>query len=411
MNNTTVVLATGNNHKVVELQNLLVKHGFEEIKLIPVTEIVADFSPDESGPDFESNAWIKANAAFEATGLPSLADDSGLVVDALNGEPGVYSARYSGVNATDASNREHLRSRLSSIKADQSTGSFRCALCLVTSTRIVFGVGECAGTVYPDEQGSNGFGYDAMFAPTGSNKRFAELTVDQKSAISHRSRAVANLVGNLRSPEGIPRDRAGITHTDLAEACVYSVLSRLDKLETLLSTCIRDFDSARSFYEALLQTYLFAGYPTALESLLVWSTVVKQQLPAYQHQHEQFDISLFMQRGTSLFETIYGGVAERMLPTLQAATPDLAEWLILEGYGKTLSRDGLGIVYRELCIVAVLAVQGSIRQLTSHVRGAFKVGASKAMLIEVAQIVLENTTVERYQVLTEIVDRYSMVTT
>lgn len=400
-----IVLATGNQHKVTELDRLLKQGGLADVSLVAVTSLVPDFNPEETGDTFEANAWIKANQAYLATGLPSLADDSGLEVTLLNGEPGVLSARYSGDGATDLSNRNRVKERLSALGADASDARFRCVLCLVTSNAIIFGEGSCEGTVTLLEAGSNGFGYDSMFTPKNSSLTFGEMTASEKSIHSHRANAVHHLLANLL-PSRSYTPTADLT-TYLVTASVLSAKAAWDRLHRFLERNLLSAHDIRPYYEALLQLYLFAGFPTALEALLVLNSVVKERFPDYQLSAEEFDADLFTERGTKLFSKIYAGVESKMLASLTAATPDLARWMIQEGYGKTLSRGGLDIVTRELCIVGVLAMSSHSRQLTSHVRGARLVGATAEQLQMVADVVQEHGDAEKYQVLTSLIFRYS----
>lgn len=401
----TIVLATGNQHKVSELEYLLKQGGLTDISLVAVTSLVPDFAPEESGGTFEANAWIKANQAYLATGLPSLADDSGLEIALLNNEPGVLSARYSGDGATDLTNRKRVREELAALDADTSDARFRCVLCLVMANEIVFGEGSCEGTVSVIESGVNGFGYDSMFTPKNSQQTFGEMSEAEKSIHSHRAKAVQHLLASLLHTRNstIATDLT----TDLVTASVLSAKGAWDSLHGYVERTLVSANDIQAYYEALLQLYLFAGFPTALEALLVLNSVVKKRFPDFQMSAEQFDADLFTVRGTKLFSKIYAGVESKMLASLAAATPDLAEWMLLEGYGKTLSRDGLDIVTRELCIVGVLAMSGHSRQLTSHVRGARLVGATSAQLLMVADVVQEYGEVDNYQVLTSLITRYS----
>lgn len=402
-----IVIATGNRHKIRELETLLLNCGLANIELLPITDLVSDFSPDESGDTFETNAWIKANHACEVTGLPSLADDSGLMIDLLHGEPGVHSARYSGLNATDAGNREKVRARLDSIGAEQSPASFRCVLCLVTSDTILFGEGNCRGTIQTQEFGDNGFGYDSMFTPHGSTLTFGQMDESAKAQYSHRALACKHLVDQLlpdvtEAPSTMP-----IPHfQSLVIACIHAAKGAWEDLQLLLQTAITSDDDISPYYEALLQTYLFAGFPTAIEALIVLHEVISQRFPSWNADTEVFDEVVFRERGRKLFSRIYSGVGDRMLTKLSAVTPDLADWMILEGYGKTLSRDSLDVVHRELCIVAVLAVLNHQRQLTSHVRGAFLVGATFDQLTSVVTEVGKFCSARAADTLQEIILRY-----
>ena len=188
-----VVLASNNAKKLAELRRILEP-------LVPGVEVLglADFpaydEPAETEPTFEGNALIKARACLAVTGLPSLADDSGLCVDALNGMPGVLSARWSGVPKTeggDAANNRLLLSQLSEVPAERRTAQFRCvmALCTPDGGEMVQ-AGEMAGRVLAAEHGGGGFGYDPLFAADGYDVSTAELPPAEKDRSSHRGKAL-----------------------------------------------------------------------------------------------------------------------------------------------------------------------------------------------------------------------------
>ncbi|MRJ78213.1 RdgB/HAM1 family non-canonical purine NTP pyrophosphatase [Aeromicrobium sp. SMF47] len=189
-----VVLASNNAKKLAELRRILEP-------LVPGIEVLglADFpaydEPAETEPTFEGNALIKARAALQATGLPSLADDSGLCVDALNGMPGVLSARWSGVPKSeggDAANNRLLLSQLSDVPAERRTAQFRCAMALCTPEGLeLVEHGEMAGRILTAEHGGGGFGYDPLFAADGFEVSTAELDPADKDRISHRGKALA----------------------------------------------------------------------------------------------------------------------------------------------------------------------------------------------------------------------------
>jgi XTP/dITP diphosphohydrolase len=188
-----IVLASNNAKKLAELRRILEP-------LVPGVEVLglADFppydEPAETEPTFEGNALIKARACLEVTGLPSLADDSGLCVDALNGMPGVLSARWSGVpkaDGGDAANNRLLLSQLSEVPAERRTAQFRCVMALCTPDgREILQEGVMAGRVLEAEHGGGGFGYDPLFAADGHDVSTAELPPGEKDRISHRGKAL-----------------------------------------------------------------------------------------------------------------------------------------------------------------------------------------------------------------------------
>jgi len=195
-----VVLASGNFKKLAELRRILEP-------LVPGVEVlglgdIADYDePAETEATFEGNALIKARAAAAATGLPSLADDSGLCVEALNQMPGVLSARWAGVaraDGGDAANNRLLLAQLADVPPERRAATFRCVLALVLpdGTEIIE-VGEMPGRILAAEQGAGGFGYDPLFAADGYDVSTAELTAEDKSAISHRGKALRQLAPKL----------------------------------------------------------------------------------------------------------------------------------------------------------------------------------------------------------------------
>lgn len=188
-----VVVATHNKHKVEELGRILGP-------LLPGIELVAYDGPEpvEDGDSFEANALIKARAAFLHTGLPALADDSGIAVDALDGEPGIRSARYAGTG-DDRDNYELLLRNLEG-RADR-TAQFLCAAAYVDDRGEVVELGVWPGTVLDGPQGGGGFGYDPVFQPESETRSSAELSAEEKDALSHRRRAFTALAEKLARRE------------------------------------------------------------------------------------------------------------------------------------------------------------------------------------------------------------------
>jgi XTP/dITP diphosphohydrolase len=190
---TEFVLATANPDKAAEIQAVL----GPGVRLRPRPESVAEV--DETGVTLEENARIKAAALAEATGLPAIADDTGLEVDALNGRPGVYSARFAGEAATYADNVAKLLADLG--RAEARTARFRTvALARWPDGREVVAEGSVPGTIANSPRGTGGFGYDPVFVPAGGTRTFAEMTPDEKNAQSHRGRAFRALAERLRRP-------------------------------------------------------------------------------------------------------------------------------------------------------------------------------------------------------------------
>ena len=191
-----IVLATGNPGKVREIRRILGELG---VDVVPQTELgVGD--ANETGSSFVENALIKARHAALMTGLPAIADDSGLVVDALDGRPGVYSARYSGAGATDESNIDKLLRELAGVPDGKRTAAFHCCAVYVStddSTSLV-AEGRWPGRILAERRGAGGFGYDPVFFDPECGRTAAELGPELKNALSHRGKALTALAGMLR---------------------------------------------------------------------------------------------------------------------------------------------------------------------------------------------------------------------
>lgn len=189
----TILLATKNTHKADELSRLL--EGIAEIQSLP-----ADY-PDipETGTTLEENALLKAKAAHDALHLPTVADDTGLEVTALNGAPGVYAARYAGESVSYEDNYRKLLKELEG--AEDRTAVFSTIICYLDDKgNQLFFRGEVEGKISREPQGGNGFGYDPVFIPTeGDGRTFAEMLSAEKNKLSHRARAIANFVEYLKS--------------------------------------------------------------------------------------------------------------------------------------------------------------------------------------------------------------------
>ena len=185
-------MASGNAGKIREIARLL---DSLSIEVVAQSELGVDDAA-ETGSTFVENSLIKARHAARQTGLPAIADDSGLAVDALDGAPGVYSARYSGPDATDARNIDKLLAALEGVASDARTAAFHCAASFVTpddATALVF-EGEWRGSILQQRQGDGGFGYDPVFLDPESGLSAALLTPQQKNARSHRGKALRGLV-------------------------------------------------------------------------------------------------------------------------------------------------------------------------------------------------------------------------
>ena len=188
-----VVLASNNAKKLAELRRIL-EPLIPGIEVLGLADVTPYDEPAETEPTFEGNALIKARACLAVTGLPSLADDSGLCVDELNGMPGVLSARWSGVSKADggdAANNALLLSQLGDVPDERRKAQFRCAMAFCTPDgNEVVELGEMPGRILREEHGDGGFGYDPLFAADGYDVSTAELPADEKDRISHRGKAL-----------------------------------------------------------------------------------------------------------------------------------------------------------------------------------------------------------------------------
>jgi len=191
-----VVLASHNRGKLAEFAQLFAPH---RVTIYPLSKFIA-VGADETGATFCDNAMLKARYASQIAKLPAIADDSGLEVDALDGAPGIYSARYAGASASDEDNNRKLLAALTDQSLEQRSARFRCVLVYVRNADdpaplIAEGVWE--GRILHQQRGINGFGYDAVFLPNGSEQSVAEMTSEAKNAMSHRSSALRTLVALL----------------------------------------------------------------------------------------------------------------------------------------------------------------------------------------------------------------------
>ncbi|WP_028850180.1 RdgB/HAM1 family non-canonical purine NTP pyrophosphatase [Thermocrispum municipale] len=200
---TRLVLATRNAHKLTELRRILADEGLAGITVLGLADVPDFPESPESEATFEGNALIKARDAARASGLPAVADDSGLSVDALNGMPGVLSARWCGRHGDDRANLELVLGQLADVPDERRGAAFVCAAALVMpdGTETVVR-GEWPGTIVREPRGTNGFGYDPIFVPEGSTRTSAELAPAEKDAQSHRGRALRALLPYLRKLAG-----------------------------------------------------------------------------------------------------------------------------------------------------------------------------------------------------------------
>lgn len=196
-----VVLATHNAHKLEELRRILTP-SVPDVEVVGLVDVASYVEPRETEPTFEGNAMLKARAACAATGLAAVADDSGICVDALNGMPGVLSARWSGRAKDDAANNALLLAQMADVPDDRRGAQFRCAAALVApresaSRTEVVEVGVMSGRLLRAARGEAGFGYDPLFVADGETRSNAELPPDMKDAISHRGKALRAILPAL----------------------------------------------------------------------------------------------------------------------------------------------------------------------------------------------------------------------
>jgi XTP/dITP diphosphohydrolase len=195
-----LLIGTNNKHKVREIKEILEKEFPGRYNIVTPSDVLNNsIDIEETGDTLEDNAFLKSHKFYQLTKLPSLSDDTGLEIDALKGEPGVNSARYSGVHGNDAENRKKVLNLMNGIPDERRNARFRTVICYVEKDNVQFIEGICSGKIIEDERGANGFGYDSIFIPDGYNKTFAEMTAEEKNSLSHRGKAVRNLVEYLKA--------------------------------------------------------------------------------------------------------------------------------------------------------------------------------------------------------------------
>ncbi|UOQ86215.1 XTP/dITP diphosphatase [Gracilibacillus salinarum] len=184
-----LIIATKNEGKMRDFRRLFEPYGIKVLSLIDLTDPVEDI--EETGTTFEANAAIKAEAICQKFNTAVIADDSGIAIDALDGAPGVYSARYAGEKKDDQANLEKVLNELADVPREDRTGRFVCVLAIAQPEKeTIFKRGECEGTIAFEQAGAHGFGYDPIFYPSDSAKTMAELTPEEKNQISHRRKAL-----------------------------------------------------------------------------------------------------------------------------------------------------------------------------------------------------------------------------
>lgn len=195
-----LLLGSNNRHKASEVERILdeVLHSQYTLKILgDVLEEYYDV--EEDGETLEENAFKKAKEYFELVKIPCFADDTGLEIDALNGLPGVKSARFAGEDCNDKNNRTKVLRLLEGLAEESRTAQFRTVICFVNGTVVKYFEGVCRGRIIAEERGSNGFGYDSIFVPMGYERTFAEMGAEEKNAISHRGKAIRNFAEWLKA--------------------------------------------------------------------------------------------------------------------------------------------------------------------------------------------------------------------
>lgn len=191
-----IIAASQNEHKIKEIEAITKEFGMEIISRHDAG--IADIDIEEDGVTFEENSYKKAYEIMKLSGEITIADDSGIVVDCLGDAPGVYSTRYAGFDGNDEANNKKLRESIKGVPFEKCTARFVSVITIVyPDGDTIVARGEIEGHVIPEERGSNGFGYDPLFIPLGYDRTFGEFDLDDKNAISHRSRALKSLKKQL----------------------------------------------------------------------------------------------------------------------------------------------------------------------------------------------------------------------
>jgi XTP/dITP diphosphohydrolase len=194
-----IIVGTNNPHKVAEIKSIFRRELPGKVQLVTPRDMnLINIEIEENGETLEENARIKAMEFHRMSGLPSFADDTGLQIDALGGEPGVYSARFAGLGSDDKRNREKVLRLMQGLPSQERGAAFRTVFCYVNGDDVSFTEGLCKGMITAVERGENGFGYDPLFIPEGYQKTFAELESDEKNKISHRYKASVALAEMLK---------------------------------------------------------------------------------------------------------------------------------------------------------------------------------------------------------------------
>lgn len=191
-----ILIATKNKGKIAEFNSLFANYNVQVVSLYDLPEEIEDIK--ETGSTFQENAAIKADTIAQRFGLSTLADDSGLIVDGLHGEPGIYSARYAGEPTDDYKNNQLLLKNMKHLQKNERTARFICVLAVAhPNKKTNYYTGFCEGSIANEPRGKHGFGYDPLFIPKGYEQTMAQLDSKEKNAISHRSAALRQLEKNI----------------------------------------------------------------------------------------------------------------------------------------------------------------------------------------------------------------------
>ncbi len=195
-----LLIGTNNQHKVREIREILDREFPGRFEIFTPTDVLnKSIDIEETGCTLEENAFLKSSEFYSLTKIPSISDDTGLEIDAMKGEPGVNSARYSGEHGNDAENRKKVLNLLNGIPEERRTARFRTVICYIDEGKAEYIEGICSGKIIDEERGANGFGYDSIFVPDSFDKTFAEMSPEEKNLLSHRGKAVRNLVEFLKT--------------------------------------------------------------------------------------------------------------------------------------------------------------------------------------------------------------------
>ncbi len=190
-----MILATNNAHKLREFREILSPCGVE---IVSLSEMGVTSDPEETGVTFAENAYIKAKAVADKTGMAAIADDSGLAVDALGGAPGIHSARYTGRHDDTDADRRNLLFRNMQGMTERSARFVSAISCVFANGETLEAEGYCEGQISQEERGEGGFGYDSMFIPVGESRTMAEMSADEKNEISHRGKSLRIIAEKMR---------------------------------------------------------------------------------------------------------------------------------------------------------------------------------------------------------------------